>query len=187
MWLVMPAGRSRRRPGRRAGWCEARKSAKELLPGAKNARGRDPPSEGSSMRSPCHEPGLIGGRGSLPASRGVEAPEVDFDDAVGVLDLGDRQAEGRDAVAMEVVDESAESWNLVADVAECLVAEEAQDASHAPRSVVMVNMLRRIRLTSGTNIALSLDHRVYIRRSDAVSAAQVIVPAAAASTRHIGL
>src|SRR4051795_57887 len=104
MWLVMPAGRSRRRPGRRSGWCEARKSAKELLPGAKNARGRDPPSEGASMRSPCHEPGLIGGRGSLPASRGVEAPEVDFDDGVGVLDLGDRQAEGRDAITMQVVD-----------------------------------------------------------------------------------
>src|SRR3954452_4152223 len=109
MWLVMPAGRSRRRPGRRAGWCEARKSAEELLPGAENARGSDPPSEGASMRSPCHEPGLIGGRGSLPASRGVEAPEVDFDDAVGVVDLGDGQPEGGDPVAMQVVDESAES------------------------------------------------------------------------------
>src|SRR3954470_10881352 len=104
MWLVMRGGRWSRRRGRRSGWCEARKSAKELLPGAKNARGSDPPSEGASMRSPCHEPGLIGGRGSLPASRGVEAPEVDFDDGVGVLDLGDRQAEGSDAVAMQVGD-----------------------------------------------------------------------------------
>src|SRR3954464_1508388 len=117
MWLCMPAGRSRRRPGRRSGWCEARKSAKELLPGAKNARGRDPPSEGASMRSPCHEPGPIGGSGSLPASRGVEAPEVDFDDAVGVLDLGDRQLEGRDAVAMQVVHESLQPPNVVADIA----------------------------------------------------------------------
>src|SRR3954464_12177423 len=117
MWLFSPAGGGGRGAGggggrgrgREGGWWEARKSAKELLPGAKNARGRDPPSEGASMRSPCHEPGLIGGRGSLPASRGVEAPEVDFDDGVGVLDLGDRQAEGRDAITMQVVDESAES------------------------------------------------------------------------------
>src|SRR3954454_11106869 len=104
MWLVMPAGRSRRRRGRRSGWCEARKSAKELLPGAKNARGRDPPSEGASMRSPCHEPGLIGGRGSLSASRGVQASEVDLDDAAVVLDLGDRPPDGRDAVTMQVVE-----------------------------------------------------------------------------------
>src|SRR3954464_14767443 len=123
MWLVMPAGRSRRRPGRRSGWCEARKSAKELLPGAKNARGRGPPSEGASMRSPCHEPGLIGGRGSLPASRGVEAPQVDFDDRVGVLGLGDGQAEGRDAITMQVVHEPLQPPNVVADVPQCLVAQ----------------------------------------------------------------
>src|SRR3954464_9594158 len=104
MWLCMPAGRSRRRPGRRSGWCEARKSAKELLPGAKNARGSDPPSEGASMRSPCHEPGLIGGSGSLSALRGVGPPEVDLDDDVGVLDLGDVQIERGDHVAIEVVD-----------------------------------------------------------------------------------
>src|SRR3954451_21819062 len=104
MALVMPAGRSRRRPGRRSGWWEARKSAKELLPGAKNARGKAPPSEGASMRSPCHEPGLIGGSGSLSASRGVQASEVDIDDAAVVLDLGDRQPDGRHAVTMQLVD-----------------------------------------------------------------------------------
>src|SRR4051812_15260872 len=98
MWLVMPAGRSRRRPGSRSGWWAARKSAKELLPGAKNARGSDPPSEGASMRSPCHEPGLIGGSGSLSALRGVQAYGSQFDDDVRVLDLGDGHAEGGDEV-----------------------------------------------------------------------------------------
>src|SRR5437899_12699814 len=110
MWPVMPAGTSRRRPGSRLGWWAARKSAKELLPGAKNARGSDPPSEGASMRSPCHEPGLIGGRGSLSASRGVGPPEVDFDDDVGLLDLSYGQAEGGDAVTMQVADRPAECW-----------------------------------------------------------------------------
>src|SRR3954467_3412058 len=100
----MPAGRSRRRRGSRWGWWEERKSAKELVPGAKNARGNAPPSEGASMRSPCHEPGLIGGSGSLSALRGVQAPEVHFDDAAGVLDLDDVQIEGSDAVMVQVAD-----------------------------------------------------------------------------------
>src|SRR4051794_31185247 len=113
----MPAGRSRRRPGSRSGWWEARKSAKELVPGAKNARGNAPPSEGASMRSPCHEPALIGGSGSLSALRGVQAPEVDFDHAAGVLDLDDGQAEGGHLVPMEVIDEALQAPHVVADIA----------------------------------------------------------------------
>src|SRR3954471_8425957 len=113
MWLVMPAGRSGRRPGRRGGWGEARKGGKELRRGAKTARGSDPPSEGASMRSPCHEPGLIGGSGSLSALRGVQAPEVDFDHAAGVLDLDDVQIEGSDAVMVQVADGRGQSRPVV--------------------------------------------------------------------------
>src|SRR3954452_18635703 len=122
MWLVIPAGRSRRRPGSRAGWWEARKAAKELVPGAKNARGNAPPSEGASMRSPCHEPALIGGSGSLSALRGVQAPKVDFDDAAGVLDLGDSQAEGGEAISVQVVDGRHESRLVVLEQAKSHVA-----------------------------------------------------------------
>src|SRR5438270_5518833 len=118
----MPAGRSRRRPGSRSGWWAARKSAKELLPGAKNARGSDPPSEGASMRSPCHEPGLIGGRGSLSASRGVVGPKVDFDDDPGVLDLGHGQAEGGDGVAEHVVARGLEPPSVILEQTEAHVA-----------------------------------------------------------------
>src|SRR3954466_5524837 len=113
----MPAGRSRRRPGSRSGWGEARKSAKGVGPGAKTARGTPPPSEGASMRSPCHEPALIGGSGSLSALRGVQAPEVHFDDAAGVLDLGDSQTEGSDAVAAQVVDGRVESRLVILEQA----------------------------------------------------------------------
>src|SRR3954454_6777559 len=174
MWLVMPAGRSRRRPGRRSGWCEARKSAKELLPGAKNARGNAPPSEGASMRSPCHEPGLIGGRGSLSALRGVQACGSQFDDEWRCFDLSDGQAEGSDAVAVQIVDKSAKARNLVADVAERLIAEEAEDASHAARLMVVVHVFGLVDLAGRADTTLHLDHRVNVCLTDAVATPQVV-------------
>src|SRR4051812_22898996 len=180
MWPVMPAGRSRRRPGRRSGWCEARKSAKELLPGAKNARGSDPPSEGASMRSPCHEPGLIGGRGSLPASRGVEAPEVDFDDAVGVVDLGDRQAEDRDVVAMQVVDSRVEARLVVLEEAQAHVARAAEDTTDS--AAVMVDVLGLPVATDGADTTLRGDELVQVLFREAKRALQVVSASSHAAT-----
>src|SRR5437763_4059523 len=138
----MPGGVSRRRPGSRSGRWEARKSAKELLPGAKKAPGREPPSRDESMRSPCHELTARGWSGSLSALRGVQARRVELDDAAPVLDLVHRRAERREAAPVKVGDEAVQPCHIVAHVSEGLVAQRAEHAADQTRDVVMVDMGR---------------------------------------------
>src|SRR3954447_2103827 len=75
---------------------------------------------------------------------------------------------------MQVVDQSLKHLDVVARVAESLVAVEAQDAADPAGRVVMIDVLG-LAVAHRTGAALRFDHRMDIGRGDPVSAAEMVV------------
>src|SRR3954451_3009228 len=136
--MVVPCGASRvtlarasaRLPGKRSGARAPRKSANELLAGAKNAAGSLPPSR-RSMRSPCH---------TLRRSRRAVTGDNLEDHPLEGGELLDRRQD-RKPMPPQVVDQSLEHDDVVARVAQCLVAVEAEDAADPAGRVVVIDVL----------------------------------------------
>jgi hypothetical protein len=60
---------------------------------------------------------------------------------------------------------------VIPDIAERLIAVEAEEASHMPSPMVMINMIRRCLAASATNAALLGQHSIEVRGIDAVAPA----------------
>jgi hypothetical protein len=133
------------------------------------------------MRSPCHEPWRVGGQGSLSPSRRVRPVPVDLDrKRRHVVELDDRHA-GHPAGVLQIAHQTSEAIDVIADVAERLVAQEAQHAAHLPGGMVVVDVQRRINAACGAKSALLRNHRVDVCLTDAIAATQVVLAASAAA------
>jgi hypothetical protein len=108
-------------------------------------------------------------------------PEVLEDDMFSRRVFVDR-CDRPQAMATQVAEESAEDSSVVADVAERLVAVEAENAAHLAGPVVVIDVLR-LASTGSAGTPLSLNHRVDLVAGDAITAPQVVFPCTPVETR----
>lgn len=124
------------------------------------------------------------GRQLVDVDRKDGADSVDCMSCVDCLDLGSRGSgesllQRRGPADPEVVDEVVEDRDVIADIAEGLVAVEAEQAAHLPGRVVVIHMLG-IRLPASR--APTILHRkdaLDVHLPDAVPATKVVLAATA--------